>query len=151
MCARLNRYPCTRCGGIQSDTLFLGGLGLGLPPAKLDPSRVGCNLQNATKPDAWVHNPHFWSSAHHGFLGKAHPPTLRRSNPQFWSSNRAQPDIRQENEIMRMISSFPLGIDFLSFSLLTSLWVSVYLNSKCQHASSDADTARVDKWPQLTL
>ena len=27
-------------------------------------------------------------------------------NPQFWSSNSAQPEIRQENEIMRMISSF---------------------------------------------
>ena len=40
---------------------------------------------------------------------------------------------------------FPLGIFLLTFSLLASLWASICLHSKCQHACSDADNARVDK------
>ena len=89
---------------IKWDTLFLAEIGL--PPAKLDPPRIGLDVmsRNATKPCAWARNPQFWSYAHPLFLGKNHPPTIQRSNPQFWSSNGAQPEIWQENGIMRMIS-----------------------------------------------
>ena len=90
----------------KSDTVFLAEIGL--PPPKVDPPRIGLDVffKNTTKLCAWARNPQFWSYAHPLFLGKGHPPTIRRSNLQFWSSNGAQPEIWQENEIMRMISIF---------------------------------------------
>ena len=46
---------------IRSDALFLGGLGL--PPAKLDPSQSGLDVifKNAAKPSVRLSNPQFWS------------------------------------------------------------------------------------------
>ena len=81
---------------IKSDTLLLADMGL--PPANLDPPRLGLDVifENTTKPCAWARNPQFWSYVHPLFLGKGHPPTIRRNNPQFWSSNGAQPEIQQE-------------------------------------------------------
>ena len=71
---------------IKSDTLFLAEIGL--PPAKLDPPRIGLDVifKYTTKPCAWAHNPQFWNYAHPRLLGKGHPPT----NPQFWSSTGTQ-------------------------------------------------------------
>ena len=80
---------------IKSDTLFLAEIGL--PPAKLDPPPTGWDeiFKNTMRPCAWARNPQFWSYTHPLFLGSGHPQTIRRSNPQFWSSNGAQPEIWQ--------------------------------------------------------
>ena len=81
---------------IKSDTLFLAEIGL--PPAKLDPPQIGLDaiFKNTTELCAWARNHQLWSYAHRRFLGKGHPPTIRHSNPQCWSSNGAQPEIWQE-------------------------------------------------------
>ena len=42
-------------------------------------------------------------------------------------------------------------IYFLTVSLLTSLWAPISLNSKCQHASSGADNAWMDKSRSLDV
>ena len=96
---------------IKSDYPFLAEIGL--PPAKLDPPRICLDVifKNTTKPCAWSRNPQLNSGAMHIpnplFLGKGHPPTIRRSNPQFWSSNAAQPEIRQEKRNHAHDSNFP--------------------------------------------
>ena len=91
---------------IESDALFLAQIGFS--PAKLDPPRISLDVivKNTTKPCAWTRNPQFWSCALPLFPGKGHPQTIRRSNPQFWSSMALNLRSGREHKIIRMISIF---------------------------------------------
>ena len=99
---------------IKSDTLFLAEISL--PPAKLDPPRIGLDviIKITRKPCAWAPNPQFWSYAHPLFLCRGHPPTIRRSNPQFWSSNGAQPEIWQDKRNHAHDFNFPQNLEIWS-------------------------------------